>query len=72
MTSFASSDINEIVTYAEYYIPRLEEISKVAKSSTKKEEGEIGKDDYYQITYDITLGDNFESTVSYITLKYVL
>ena len=69
MTKFAPADINEINTYAEYYPAQLDEISKLTKTG---EEGEVGVADYYQLNFDITWGDDFESTISSIKFKYQL
>ena len=70
MTKFETGNLTEIKENLEYYLPQLEEISKVNKQ--EKEDGGGENDNYYKVTYDITWGDNFESTITSIPFKYVL
>lgn len=69
MTTFESKDITNIKEILDYYLPKLDEISGVKQG---KEDGEAGKDNYYKVTYDITWGDNFESTITSIPFRYTL
>ena len=69
MTTFSSQNISSIKETLDYYVQALDEISSAKQG---KEEGEVGKDNFYKITYEITWEDNFESTITSIPFKYTL
>lgn len=68
LDSFTGENVNNIITVANYYIPKLDEIEAISELS--KDGGEGKK--YYSVKFGITWGDNFESEIKDITFKYTL
>lgn len=66
--SFSKSNVSDIMTVANYYIPKLEEIKEISELSKDGGEGEK----YYSVKFGITWGDDFESEIKDITFKYVM
>ena len=69
MTTFVATDIQEINIYLQNFLPALDEISGVTKG---KEAGTVGTDNYYEVTYNISWSENFETTINSIKFRYEL
>ena len=66
--SFTAENVTDIMTVANYYIPRLDEIKKIDEASREGGNGQK----YYSVKFSITWGDNFESNINDITFKYIM